>query len=424
MFSIFGASNDEKDIRAVLDIGTSKAVCLIGHEEPGLGMRIIGSGQAQVEGLKAGAVIDLVKAETGIREAVRRAEKKSGVAVRSVGVNVSTRSLTSHRMEVETAFASGAVAARDLRRLKRESLVKQAQPETVILHAMPLDWRVDQERGIKDPTGMYGSRLSVHMHFVKADIGPLRNLAHCIERSHIQIGAAHAAPLAAAEAVLTDDEKDLGATVIDLGAGVSSYAIYRHNELIHVGAVGRGGKNITQDLAVGLSTPPEAAERIKRIYGSALYGFDDQQLVPCPPVGALDQLAGHPKAFVIEIIRAQLEVIFAKMKAQLEEKGLEPYIGRRIVLTGGGALLNGITEFVTTIFNVPVRIGRVHSVIGLEDHQSQADFATACGLMKLDFMTRTETISGPPDLSGRQFRTRRYAGGGLGLSLRWLRDNF
>ena len=424
MFSLFGASSDEKDIRAVLDIGTSKAVCLIGCEEPGLGVRIIGSGQAPVEGLKAGAVVDLEKAKTGIREAVRRAEKKSGVAVRSVSVNVSSRSLTSHRMEVETAFASGAVAERDLRRLKNESLSQQARPETVILHALPLDWKVDQEGGIKDPTGMYGSRLSVHMHFVKTDIGPLRNLAHCIELNHIQIGSASAAPLAAAEAVLTDDEKDLGATVIDLGAGVTSFAIYRHNQLLHVGAVGRGGSNITHDLAIGLSTPPEAAERIKRLYGSALLGSDDNQAVPCPPVGALDQIAYQPKSFVVEIIRAQLELIMAKVKAQIEAKGLEPYMGRKIVLTGGGALLNGAAEYMQSIFNMPVRVGRSHSVLGLENHQAEPDFAVATGLMKLDFMNRNETITGPPDLSGRQFKTRRYAGGGLEQSLRWLRDNF
>ena len=424
MFSFFGASSDEKDIRAVLDIGTSKAVCMIGCEEPGLGVRVIGSGQAPVEGVKAGAIVDLERAKTGIREAVRRAEKKSGVAVRSVSVNVSSRSLTSHRMEVETAFASGAVAERDLRRLKQQSLSKQARPETVILHALPLDWQVDQERGIKDPMGMYGSRLSVHMHFVKADIGPLRNLAHCIELSHIQIGRACAAPLAAAEAVLTDDEKDLGATVIDLGAGVTSFSIYRHNQLLHVGAVGRGGANITHDLAIGLSTPPEAAERIKRMYGSALFGLDDQLAVPCPPVGALDQLSYHPKAFVAEIIRAQLELIMAKIKAQIDAKGLEPYMGRKIVLTGGGALLTGVSEYVTSIFNMPARIGRPHSVVGLEDHQSEPDFAVAAGLIKFDFMRRDETIMGPPDLSGRQFRTRRYAGGGLGQSLRWLRDNF
>lgn len=424
MFSFLGASSDEKLIRAVLDIGTSKAVCLIGKEEPGLGLRIIGSGQAAIEGVKSGAVVDLEKAKVGIRSAVRRAEKKSGVAVRSVSVNVSSRSLSSHRMEVETAFASGAVAERDLKRLKQESLSKQARPETVILHAMPLDWKVDQERGIKDPTGMYGSRLSVHMHFVKADIGPLRNLAHCVELSHIQMGSARAAPLAAAEAVLTDDEKDLGATVIDLGAGVTSYAIYRHNQLLHVGAVGRGGANITHDLAIGLSTPPEAAERIKRIYGSALFGLDDRQPVPCPPVGAMDNLSSHPKAFVVEIIRAQLELIMAKIKASVDAKGLGPYMGRKIVLTGGGALLTGISEYVTSIFNMPVRVGRVHSVLGLEEHQSAPDFAVAMGLMKLDFMQRAETISGPLDLSGRQFRTRRYAGGGIGQSLQWLKDNF
>ena len=138
MLSIFGTNSDEKDIRAVLDIGTSKAVCLIGCEEPGLGVRILGSGQAPIEGVKAGAVIDLERAERGISNAVRRAERMSGVAVRSVSVNVSGRSLTSHQMEVETAFASGAVAERNLKRLKQESLARQAGPETVILHAVPL----------------------------------------------------------------------------------------------------------------------------------------------------------------------------------------------------------------------------------------------------------------------------------------------
>ena len=424
MFSIFGARSDEKDIRAVLDIGTSKAVCLIGCEEPGLGVRILGSGQAPIEGVKAGSVIDLDRAERGISSAVRRAEKMSGVAVRSVSVNVSSRSLSSHQMEVETAFASGAVAERDLKRLKQESLSKQAGPETVILHAIPLDWKVDQERGIKDPMGMYGSKLSVHMHFVKADIGPLRNLAHCIERSHVHIGAAHAAPLAAAEAVLTDDEKDLGAMVIDMGAGVTSYAIYRHNQLMHLGAVGRGGNNITQDLAIGLSTPIEAAERIKLIYGSALFGLDDNAPVPCPPVGAQDQLGQHSKAFVIEIIRAQVELILSKIRGQIEQRGLEPFMGRKIVLTGGGALLPGLTEFVMEIFNMPVRVGRPHSVLGLEEAQAEPNFAVAAGLIKLDFLDRNEAISGPPDLSGRQFRSRRYAGNGLGQSWRWLRDNF
>ena len=424
MFSIFGARSDEKDIRAVLDIGTSKAVCLIGCEEPGLGVRILGSGQAPIEGVKAGSVIDLDRAERGISSAVRRAEKMSGVAVRSVSVNVSSRSLSSHQMEVETAFASGAVAERDLKRLKQESLSKQAGPETVILHAIPLDWKVDQERGIKDPMGMYGSKLSVHMHFVKADIGPLRNLAHCIERSHVHIGAAHAAPLAAAEAVLTDDEKDLGAMVIDMGAGVTSYAIYRHNQLMHLGAVGRGGNNITQDLAIGLSTPIEAAERIKLIYGSALFGLDDNAPVPCPPVGAQDQLGQHSKAFVIEIIRAQVELILSKIRGQIEQRGLEPFMGRKIVLTGGGALLPGLTEFVMEIFNMPARVGRPHSVLGLEESQAEPNFAVAAGLIKLDFLDRNEAISGPPDLSGRQFRSRRYAGNGLGQSWRWLRDNF
>ena len=127
---------------------------------------------------------------------------------------------------------------------------------------------------------------------------------------------------------------------------------------------------------------------------------------------------------MIEIIRAQVELILSKIRGQIEQRGLEPFMGRKIVLTGGGALLPGLTEFVMEIFNMPVRVGRPHSVLGLEEAQAEPNFAVAAGLIKLDFLDRNEAISGPPDLSGRQFRSRRYAGNGLGQSWRWLRDNF
>ena len=252
----------------MLDIGSDKIVCLIGREETGLGVRLIGSGFGVSAGLKGGAVVDLEAAEQGIRIAVDKAERAAGVTVQDVYVNVALRSLRSKHMTVQTQFASGAVVDRDLKRIMQSSLSELSQPDYAILHAIALDWCVDEENGIKDPRGMYGKSLGVDMHFVLGGMGPLRNLAHCIERCHLQIKSVTVSPYAAALSVLTEDERDLGVTLIDIGAGVSSAAIFRDNRLVHVDAISVGGHNVTMDLARGLSTPYEAAERIKKIYGS------------------------------------------------------------------------------------------------------------------------------------------------------------
>jgi len=169
------------------------------------------------------------------------------------------------------------------------------------------------------------------MHFVLAGVGPLRNLAHCVERSHLRISSVTVSPYAAGLAVLTDDERDLGATVIDMGGGITTVAVFRDNALIHVDAVSVGGHNVTSDLARGLTTPFEAAERIKRIYGSALHGSDDDRyVVPCPPMGAQDELHEEPRTLVTSIVRSRIEETFELVKERLMSVGLDQYAGRRI----------------------------------------------------------------------------------------------
>jgi len=382
-------------------------------------------GVAESGGVKTGAVIDMAAAEDSIRSAVQKAEREAGVAVQSVAVNVSTRSLRSQQLTVQTAFASGEVADRDLKRVVNSSLAELEQPENAILHALPLTWSVDEERGIRDPRGMFGQNLGVDMHFVLAGVGPLRNLAHCVERSHLRISSVTVSPYAAGLAVLTDDERDLGATVIDMGGGITTVAVFRDNALIHVDAVSVGGHNVTSDLARGLTTPFEAAERIKRIYGSALHGSDDDRyVVPCPPMGAQDELHEEPRTLVTSIVRSRIEETFELVKERLMSVGLDQYAGRRIVLTGGGAQLNGARELAEYVFNKRARIGHPHGVLGLEETLSGPDFAVGLGLLKHAFMESDEAISGPPDLSGRRYRQRRYAGGTVGRSLQWLKDNF
>lgn len=410
---------------AVLDIGSSKVVCLIGKVEPDIGVRLIGTGFGVSAGVKNGAVIDLEAAEAGIRAAVEKAERSAGVTVHAVKVNVTLRSLRSQHMRVQTEFASGGVADRDLKRVLNSSLSELSQPDYAILHAIPMNWSVDGETGIDDPRGMFGKTLGVDMHFVLGGVGPLRNLAHCIERCHLQIRSVTASPYASALSVLTEDERDLGTTVIDMGAGVTSVAVFRDRVLMHVDAIGVGGISVTQDIARGLATPPEAAERIKTIYGSALHGIDDDHMtVPCPPVGAQDTLQHHPRAVVTEVIRSRIEEIFELIAERLHQSGMDEISGRQIVLTGGGAQLNGVRELAELKFNKRVRIGQPHGIFSLSDTLLSSDFAVATGMLKQSFEACGEAISGPPDLSGRRFRERRYSGHALGRSFQWLRENF
>lgn len=410
---------------AALDIGTKKVACIIAVPDDNFGMRMIGKGIAASRGMKAGAVTDMAAVEEAIRSAVGKAERMAGVAVQAVSVNVGNRSLRSDYLNVQTEFASGEVADRDLKRVLGSSLSEFSQPEYVILHALPQTWSVDNENGIRDPRGMFGKKLGVDMHFVLSSVGPLRNLAHCIDRRHLNIRNVLASPYAAGLSVLTADEKDLGSMVIDMGGGVTSMSIFRDNTLVYTDAIALGGHNVTNDIARVLMTPPEAAERIKLLYGSALRGMDnDQDIVPCPPMGAQDELHEEPRSLLNEVINARIVEIFQHLRARLEKKGMEHYCGRRIVLTGGGANLNGARELAEQIFNKRVRIGVPHGIMGLGDHLSRPEFAVVTGLLLQDHSNVQEAISGPPDLSGQRYRPKRYNGSGFTRSLKWLRDNF
>lgn len=413
------------DTVCVLDIGSSKVACLIGRKDPSVGLRLLGCGTAVSRGVKAGAVVDLDAAELGIRQAVEKAERAAGVSVHGVTVNVGLRSLSSRHLRVQTEFASGAIADRDLKRVIGSSLTELSEPDYAILHALPRDWEVDGETGIRDPRGMFGQRLGVDMHFVTAGIGPLRNLAHCIERCHLSLRSVTVSPYAAAQSVLTEDERDLGVTLIDIGAGLTTVAIFRDNTLVHVDAIGVGGRNVTSDIARGLNTPLEAAERIKLFYGSALHGArDEHEHIPCPPVAAMDELQHAPRSRLTSIIRARTEETLELVKDRLVHAGLDTYSGRQIVLTGGASQLSGLRELTELVFNKRVRIGTPHGIFGLTDALNAPGYAVATGLLRHAFEQTGEAVSGPPDLSGRRYQRARYSGNALSRSVQWLKENF
>ena len=414
-----------RNIAAVLDVGTSKVCCMIGQKLDNGNIQILGAGACASNGVQSGNVIDMELAEHAVRSAVDIAEKQAGLAIHSVLVNLSTRSLKSRHIHVETRFNAAEVADRDLQRVIHTALSEFDAPDQAILHALPLNWTLDGEHGIRDPRGMFGKVLGVDMHFVTANIGVLRNLAHLIERSHLGVSGVVASPYAAGQAVLVDDEIDLGVTIIDMGAGVSTAAIFRDRALVFVDAIGVGGKNVTTDIARGVGTPWEAAERIKNLYGSALEGpNDEQQNIPCPPMGAQDELTHIPISELTAIIRARVEETFEIFANRFKQAGITQYAGRRIVLTGGAANLSGAAQLGEYVFGKRVRVGQAHGIIGLDDTMSGSDFAVASGLLRHAFGHNREAISGPPDLSGRRFREQRYAGGSVMRSLKWLRENF
>lgn len=413
------------EVFAVLDVGSAKIVCLIGREEPGVGVRVLGAGYHASAGLRAGVVVDMEAAENTIRHAVEKAERAAGLAVSSVIVNVSTRSLRSRHIHLDTKFSSGEVTNKDLQRVIDTAFSEFHEPDHAILHALPLNWSVDDEVGIKDPRGMFGTGLGVDMHFVTAGVGILRNLAHCIERCHLRINGMVASPYAAGSGVLVEDEFDLGVTLIDMGAGITTAAVFRDKTLVFTDALGVGGHNVTNDIARGLTTPFEAAERIKTIYGSVLDSPDDDgQMVPCPPMGAQDELHHEPLTLLTSIVNSRVEETFEILRDRFRAAGIEEYAGRRIVLTGGAAQLSGVSQMAEYIFKKRVRVGRPHGLLDLPETMTGPDFAVAAGLIKHIFENKREAVSGPPDLSGRRVRARRYEGGNFFKSLKWFKENF
>ncbi|MEE9347843.1 MAG: cell division protein FtsA [Robiginitomaculum sp.] len=420
-----GPSNKRGEVSAVLDIGSSKIVCFIGAQDPDVGVRLLGIGHHASAGIKCGAVVDMVAAEGAIRSAVEKAERAAGFTISAVTVNVSARTLASHHMSVGTKFASGEVADRDLKRVLSSSLSEFDEPDHTIVHALPLNWSVDDTRGIQDPRGMFGTRLGVDMHFVTTGIGGLRNLAHCVERCHLRIKSMVAAPMAAGLGALVDDELDLGATVIDMGAGVTTVAVFRERSLFFVDAVPIGGSHVSNDIARGFTTTLEAAERIKSLYGSALgSASDDVQMISCPPIGERGETHKESRALLTAIVRSRVEETFEILRDRLKAAGVDEFAGRRIVLTGGASQLSGAAELASIVFGKRVRVGRPNGLLGLSDTASGPGFAAAAGLMKHSFNPQRDAIKGAPDLSGQKYRKRRHAGNGIGRSLDWLKENF
>ncbi|MDR3514400.1 MAG: cell division protein FtsA [Azospirillaceae bacterium] len=380
-------------IVAALDVGTSKVSCLIGRADEQGRFKIIGAGHQLARGIKAGAIIDMEQAEAAIGTAVHAAEQMAGETIRSVIVNLTGGQPRSRNVQVEIAIGGNPVGDAEVRKALAQARQVQIGPDAELIHSIPVSYSIDNTRGIHDPRGMFGDRLGIQLNLVAAATGPVRNLATCIARCHLDIESIVASPYAAALAALVDDEMDLGCTLIDMGGGTTSIAGFLDGGLAFTDCVPVGGSHVTNDIARGLTTAVVHAERIKTLHGSAMASSaDERETIMVPQIGeeGPGQAAQVQKSQLVSIIQPRMEEIFELVRDRLEASGFAKSLGRRVILTGGASQLPGTRELAQAILDKQVRLGRPLNLTGDIGASAGPAYATVAGLLAYAIQHRPE----------------------------------
>jgi cell division protein FtsA len=417
-------------IVSVLDVGTTKICSVIarltpratGDVLPGRthGIEVLGFGYQRSRGIKAGAVVDLDQAEKSIRLAVDAAERMAGLTVESLIVSLSCGRLGSETFSAGFDLAGREVGEADIQRVLEAGSQHSVKDGRAVVHALPIGYALDGNRGIRDPRGMLGQRLSVDTHVVTADSAPVRNLEICINRAHLEVETMVATPYASGLSSLVDDEAQLGVACVDIGGGTTKIAVFADGNFVHVDGFAIGGHHVTMDLARGLSTKLVDAERMKTLHGSVIaIDSDERDMVTVEPVGDDDVPHHVPRAQIVQIIRPRVEEILEVVRDRLHASGFAGRVGKRIVLTGGASQLTGLTELARRILGRNVRLGRPVGITGLPEAARGAAFATAVGLLIYPQVAQVE-----------QFSTRRKGlalaanGGFVSRVGAWIRESF
>jgi cell division protein FtsA len=418
---------------AGLDIGTSKVVCLIARLEPQApqdvlrrrshGVRLLAFAHTVARGMKAGSVVDLVEAEEMVRQAIDIAESIAGVQLDSVVASMSGGRLGSERFIANIDLAGRAVTEGDIGQVLAAASRHSVRDGRAVLHSLPIGYAVDAAAGIREPRGMLGHRLGVDMHMVTADVATVRNLMLTVERSHLSVNAMVVSPYVAGLAALADDEADLGAATVDMGAGTTTLAVFSGGKFVHADGFALGGHHVTMDLARGLNTGIADAERIKAIYGSVLAGgSDERDMITIPSVEDNER---EPPQFVsreslVRIIRPRVEEILEMVRDRLAASPFAAEPRGRVVLTGGTSQLTGLADLAARILKRPVRIGRPLGLAGLPEAAKGPAFAVAAGLLVYPQAAHLEHFE--PRRTRRLLMTG--TGGYMARVGRWLRESF
>ncbi|MEK9892365.1 MAG: cell division protein FtsA [Pseudomonadales bacterium] len=365
-----------------LDIGTSKIVAIVGEMSPEGQLEIIGIGSHASRGLKKGVVVNIDSTVQSIQRAIEEAELMAGCQIQSVYAGIAgshIRSMSSHGI---VAIRDREVFQPDIDRVIDAAQAVAIPADQKILHILPQEFLIDNQEGIKEPLGMSGVRLEAKVHLVTCAVNAAQNIEKCIGQCGLAVDDIILEQLASSYAVLTDDEKDLGVCLVDIGGGTSDIAIFTDGAIKHTAVIPIAGDQVTNDIAMALRTPTQNAEEIKIKYGCALASMaGENETIKVPSVGERQDRDLSRQALA-EVIEPRYEELFNLIQAELRRSGFEDLIPAGIVLTGGTSKMEGVVELAEEIFHMPVSIGKPKSVAGLSDIVRNPIYATAVGLLQ------------------------------------------
>ena len=380
------AAPNDQPLIAALDIGSSKVSALICTMTSDNRLQVLGTGQREGRGVKRGFITDMEASEQAVREAVELAERMSGVTIEDVWASFGAGGLASEVANVEVELGGHQVEQSDIDELLsggRNAIDRNGQ---MVLHAHPALYTIDGVEGVKNPIGLHADRLGVDIHVIAADPAPLRNIDYVIRSAHLGVRAIVASPVAAALACLTDDERDLGVALVEMGAEVTNVSLHAGGMLVGLRSIPLGAKDITDDIACAFAVQRRDAERLKCFYGSAMTSpRDNHEMIEARQIGSEE--GGEPmrltRAQLMTVIRQRVEDLTAKIDEALKSLGFTAKVGGQVVLTGGGAELKNIADYMQGVLGRSVRVGRPKQITGLPDAHSGPAFSTLVGLALL-----------------------------------------
>jgi len=406
----------EKNLIVGLDIGTSKVVAIVAEVSDESGMEIIGIGSHPSRGLKKGVVVNIESTVQSIQRAIEEAELMAGCQIHSVYAGIAgshIRSLNSHGI---VAIRDSEVNPADVDRVIDAARAVAIPADQKILHILPQEFVIDQQEGIREPVGMSGVRLEAKVHMVTGAVSAAQNIIKCVRRCGLEVDDIILEQLASSYSVLTEDEKELGVCLVDIGGGTTDIAVFTDGAISHTAVIPIAGDQVTNDIAVALRTPTQHAEEIKIKYACALTQLaSPEETIEVPSVGERPprRLARQTLA---EVVEPRYEELLSLIQAELRRSGFENLIAAGIVMTGGSSKMEGVIELAEEIFHMPVRLGSPQYVTGLVDVVRNPIYATGVGLL----------------LFGNQHRNDRGGDSAVGVNAKgvwermknWFKGNF
>ena len=399
-----------------LDIGSWKVSALIAERGEGGELNVLGTGQRESKGVRRGYIADMDATERSVREAVEQAERIAGLNIEDVWVSFSAGGLVSNLASVEVELGGHRVEQEDIDKLLAHGRDAIDPEGRMVLHAQPTLYTLDGLQGVKKPLGLHADTLGVDIHVVAADGSPVRNLDLCVRSAHLEVKSIIASPVATGMACLSDEERELGVALVEVGAGLTNVSLFAGGMLVGLASIPFGSADITDDIASAFGTRRAQAERMKCFFGSATASpRDNHDMIEVAPMSSEDDAgeAGRiTRAQLIAVIRQRLDHLVGEVAKALKDLGFAGPVGRQVVLTGGGAELKGLADYMQGALGRAVRLGRPRGLNGLPEAHSGTGFATIAGLVHY-------AATDPLDLrtAATDQMVARAAGGGLARRL-------